>query len=189
MPSFHIFKSQGHAEVGPPHFKHHKPPRLLPLVMKRQLMCIWGRLIVTVFTGGSVRCSSDGVNLSGEAGDTIQLSTISAAHIHSRHLNTSTSTHAVAPSTTPTPKTTHTHLALIHNYLYWSLHTSIYFLLPLCSRQSHRFQQKRLLHHHIFVIRLQETQIITSDVTAERWSASDVAADVSFPIMVPPLSC
>lgn len=43
-------EDQGHSRASPPHFKHHKPPRLLPLLMKQQLMCIWGRLIVTGFT-------------------------------------------------------------------------------------------------------------------------------------------
>lgn len=95
-------RSRTRGGVSSPHLKHHKSPRLLPLLMRQQLMCIWGRLIVTVFTGISMRCSSDGVNPPGPE-DAIQLSTISAHSIstsntHSKNFNTSSSTLCTPPS-------------------------------------------------------------------------------------------
>lgn len=85
--------------------EHQKPPRLLPLMLKQQLMCVWGRLIVTVSAGViGVRCSSDGVNPPGRE-DGIQLSTLSAHSISTS--NTNTHTHFNASSsifrTPPSP--------------------------------------------------------------------------------------
>lgn len=78
----------------------------MPLPMKPQRVCIWRRLIVTVFTGMiGMRCSSDGVNLPGPR-DGIQLSAISAHSISSSsthtHFDTSSSMFCNPPH--PHPK-------------------------------------------------------------------------------------
>lgn len=49
-PAFAIpLGDQGHSGVSSPQSKHNKWLWLLPLLTKQQLMCIWGRPIVTIF--------------------------------------------------------------------------------------------------------------------------------------------
>lgn len=129
-------------------------------------MCIWGRLIVTGFTGSSMQCSSDGVNPS-RLEDAIQLSTISAhstatSNTNSQHFNTSTST-----TIPPHPSQDDTHSLLRFKPLFIDHCTVTFtFFSTVMLLTVHRFKQRWLPHHHISFIRLQEKQIIILDVMA-----------------------